>query len=353
MKKNGKLDMKSEIRPVYVSNSGALFQENCLVFMQFIKDGAVDCVFADPPFNLNKSYEDTSYDDNMGSLEYEEWTKRWLFECCRILRPGGALFAYHVPAGLIKIAGYLNSIPSMKFRNWIALNMKSGFPIRNRLHPAHYGLLYYVKEGGEIKFNVVRTQTPVCRHCGKLIKDYGGYRKIFKKWEDERGIPWVQISDFWDDTRPARQYDKRRPFQINELPYEISERAILITTSEGDTVFDPFGGGGSTYYAASLNHRFWLGTEIGSTKFIVQRLVTIEGPRTSIPNELYAVFSDDESRRVLQTVAPEDRLAAKQAQQTRPPSELLLPGFCNGKHKPSHRMTNKVLAEQQNRYESR
>jgi len=35
----------------------------------------------------------------------------------------------------------------------------------------------------------------------------------------------------------------------------IPERAILISTEEDDIVFDPFGGGGSTYQAAEKNDR--------------------------------------------------------------------------------------------------
>lgn len=248
------------ISPSHINSKGILFHDDCLVVMRNIISGTIDCVFADPPFNLNKSYEDTNYADKVDELKYENWVKEWLFESMRILKPGGSLFIYHMPNFLIKISAYVNTFPNMRFRNWIALNMKSGFPIKNRMHPAHYGLLYYVKRGEKFTFNVVRSRTPTCRHCGKLTKDYGGYRNKFSKWEDEEGIPWTQISDFWDDTRPARQYDKKRPFKINELPYEIPERAILMSTQEGDLIFDPFGGSGSTYYAACVNNRLWIGS---------------------------------------------------------------------------------------------
>ena len=51
----------------------------------------------------------------------------------------------------------------------------------------------------------------------------------------------------------------------------IPERAILISTDENDIVFDPFGGGGSTFQAAELHNRFWVGTELYDSRHILRR----------------------------------------------------------------------------------
>jgi hypothetical protein len=54
--------------------------------------------------------------------------------------------------------------------------MKGTFPRGKKLYPAHYALLYFTK--GEPKtFNrdAVRQPIPLCRHCGKDVKDYGGH----------------------------------------------------------------------------------------------------------------------------------------------------------------------------------
>src|ERR1035441_9235799 len=72
----------------------------------------------------------------------------------------------------------------------------------------------------------------------------------------------VNLSDFWEDTSPNRhKRSKVRP-GVNELKLVIPERAILMSTNPGDMVFDPFGGGGSTYQAAEKHHRNWIGTEL-------------------------------------------------------------------------------------------
>jgi site-specific DNA-methyltransferase (adenine-specific) len=59
---------------------------------------------------------------------------------------------------------------------------------------------------------------------------------------------------------------------VNELKLIVPERAILISTNPDDLVFDPFGGGGSTFQAAELHGRYWLGTELYDSDHIVKRM---------------------------------------------------------------------------------
>jgi site-specific DNA-methyltransferase (adenine-specific) len=260
----------------YAGSHGALFRADCLQLLANIRENTIDMVYVDPPFNLNKDYAVSEFDDNMETEAYRSWCRAWLLELTRVLKPGGALFLYHWPKWLIDLGAWLNTLPALEYKSWIALKMKGGFPIKGRLHPAHYGMLYYVKKGAKPTFNVVRAKSPTCRHCGKLIRDYGGYRNKFKKYEDEDGVPWIQVSDFWEDTRPARQ-DKSRKQQINELPLHVPERAILMASKPHDIILDCFGGGGSTFQAAQLHNRFWIGCELGEPTAILRRIATVFG----------------------------------------------------------------------------
>lgn len=297
-------------RLVYAGAGGVLFQGDCLALTSHMASDSVDLVFADPPFNLGKHYESTAFNDALKTEEYRSWCQAWLREMVRVLRPGGSLFVYHWPKWLIEIGHWLNGHGDVEYRSWIAIKMKSGFPIRGRLHPAHYGILYYTKRGAKHTFNVVRSKAPLCRHCGKEIRDYGGYRTKFKKYEDENGIPWVQIADFWEDTRPARQ-DKSRRVQVAELPLHIPERVILMASNPGDVVLDVFGGSGSTYHAAQLHGRRWIGCEIGDVTAILQRLETVFklDPRESIDYSLRKCFKRGFIRRELALFLGENRMA--------------------------------------------
>lgn len=153
---------------------------------------------------------------------------------------------------------------SLDFRHWIALTMKGTFPRGKKLYPAHYALLYYTR-GTPRVFNKLRLPIETCRHCGKEVRDYGGHR-------DKMNPAGVNLADFWTDTSPNRHHKfKVRP-GVNELKLIIPERSILISTNPGDLVFDPFGGGGSTYQAAEKHYRNWIGTELYDSAHIQRRI---------------------------------------------------------------------------------
>ena len=248
-------------KPFLTTRKGALFDEDCIGLLTDMRSSCVDCVFADPAFNLGKDYKN-GYHDKLSEFEYLRWCEAWITECCRVLRPGGAFFVYATPELAIKFGSILNQLAT--FRHWIALTMKGTYCRGKKLYPAHYALLYYTR-GQPRTFNRVRVPIPTCRHCGKELKDYGGHR-------DKLNPLGLNLTDFWEDTSPNRHEKfKVRP-GVNELKLVIPERAILISTNENDVVLDPFGGGGSTFQAAELTKRFWIGTELYDSKHILQRM---------------------------------------------------------------------------------
>jgi len=267
---------------VYANKKGILFHADCLKMLSRIRSNSIDLVFTDPPFNLGKDYDTKAYDDRMSAEAYKNWCRRWMSELVRVVRPGGSLAIYSWPRWIIEVGSQLHIIPELEYRSLISLKMKSGFPIRGRIHPSNYCIIYYTKRGAKPTFNIVRYKTPICRHCGKEIRDYGGYRRKFERFEDKEGIPWIQISDFWEDTRPARQ-DKSRKSKINELPIHIPERIILMASNEKEVVLDIFGGGGSTYQAAQMHNRYWIGCEIGNIYSCLSRFATIWGKQEEEP----------------------------------------------------------------------
>jgi len=266
-----------------------LYHADCLDLLAATKDNSVDCVFADPPFNLGKQYGSKKVRDERTHVEYLHWTRRWISDCVRILKPGGSIFIYHIPKTLIDIANYLNYFDEMEFRNWIAIKMKNGFPSRNRLHPAHYGMLYYVKRGRKSKFRVVRYPSPTCRHCHKLLRDYGGYIEKYPTNGDN--VPLIRIADVWDDINPNIHH-KNRPKSINELPSVIPERVILMATKKDDIILDPFVGGGSSLSLAERHGRYWVGSEIGSTAHARTRILKEPKAirRANIPSRINRLF---------------------------------------------------------------
>ena len=93
----------------------------------------------------------------------------------------------------------------------------------------------------------------------------------------------INLSDVWTDIPPVRhkKYKKR---ESNELSLKFMDRILEMATEKGDVIFDPFGGSGTTYVAAELKGRKWIGTEVSTGKSIVQRFKTIEEDSENLQN---------------------------------------------------------------------
>lgn len=251
------------VKPSYVSVYGALFSANCMAVLPQIKDGVVDTVFADPPFNIGKEYG-KSYDDARPDEHYLAWCKEWIAECVRIIKPGGAFFLYNLPKWNVLLGAYLTEL-GMDFRHWIAIEMSASLPITGRLHPSHYSLLYYTK-GKPATFHRVRTPIQLCRHCGKEVKDYGGHRAAM----NPKG---VNLKDVWSDIPPVRhQKFKSQARKANALSTKLLDRVVEISTVPGELLLDPFGGSGTTFAVCEKKGREWIGMEIDYGPQIIERL---------------------------------------------------------------------------------
>ncbi|MBC2715263.1 MAG: site-specific DNA-methyltransferase [Desulfobacteraceae bacterium] len=62
----------------------------------------------------------------------------------------------------------------------------------------------------------------------------------------------------------------------NELSIKLMDRIIEMASDEGDIVFDPFGGSGTTYAVSEIKNRQWVGIEIGPVDDIVNRFENID-----------------------------------------------------------------------------
>lgn len=222
------------------SLDGAVVVEaDSLAFLRALRDESADLVFLDPPFNLGKPYGSArARDDRLSARDYFRQLCRVLEECVYKLRPGGALFLYHIPRWAIRFAPILQR--QLVFRHWIAIAMKNGFVRGPSLYPAHYALLYFTK-GEPTTFTRPKIPAPRCRHCGDYVKDYGGYKSFI-----EAGI---NLSDVWDDLSPVRHRKFKRR-KANELPSMLTERIVAIAGRRTGLFVDVYSGSGGAAVAA-------------------------------------------------------------------------------------------------------
>lgn len=267
-----KKDSKKDIKTLFETELGRLYQCDCLDLFRTMASDSIDLVFADPPFNLNKLYP-SKIDDDLKTEQYLSWCEKWVYECARVLKPGGSFFTWNLPKWNTYLSEFLNTI--LTFRHWISVDIKYSLPVRGRLYPSHYSLLYYCKGERPNTFHPDRLPMGICPHCYGDLKDYGGYK-------NKMNPDGINISDVWLDIPPVRHAKYKKRNGSNELSVKLLDRIIEMSSNKGDVVFDPFGGSGTTYVVSELKERKWIGVEIGPVDGIIDRFNSIHEDRANL-----------------------------------------------------------------------
>lgn len=256
--------------PILETDHGRLYEADCLEFLRAQPDESVDLAFADPPFNLGKEYA-AKINDTRSEQDYLNWCIEWSNELIRTLKPGGALFLWNLPKWNLHLGAHVGK--KLKFRHWVSVDIKYSLPIKGRLYPSHYSLLYFIKGNRPAIFHPDRLPVPCCRHCAGELRDYGGYK-------NKMNPEGVSLSDVWTDIPPVRhaKYKKRA---ANALALKLMDRIVSMASDPGSVVIDPFGGSGTTFVAAELTGRKWIGADLHCAD-ILDRFANIEADKTHL-----------------------------------------------------------------------
>src|SRR6056297_2543732 len=225
---------------------------DCIAAMRALPDRCVDLVFADPPYNLqlkgslhrpdNSMVDavDDAWDTFSSFAAYDAFTKAWLAEARRVLKPGGALWvigSYHNVfrvGAAVQDAGFwiLNDVI------WRKANPMPNFRGK-RLTNAHETLIWASRaEGARYTFN---------------------YEALKALNEDvQMRSDWVLPLCTGHERLKGADGQKAHPTQ---KPEALLYRVLLGTTREGDLVLDPFFGTGTTGAVAKALGRDFIGIE--------------------------------------------------------------------------------------------
>jgi len=243
--------------------NGEVVCDDALNLLNALQDQSATVIFLDPPFNLGKAYgKNGKRADQKSEDDYGRYMTRIILRAAEVLKPGGALYLYHIPKWALRLASVTED--HLLFRHWIAVSMKNGFARGKRLYPAHYALLYFTK-GPPETFRRPKIAKPICPRCNKDLRDYGGYKKYV-----EQGI---NLSDVWEDISPVR-HRRFKHRKANELPMKLVRRILQISGSRDGLVVDPFSGAGSMLVAAREAGIRFVGGDVdqGLLKIIDERL---------------------------------------------------------------------------------
>jgi len=256
-------------------------QGDCLNKMASWPEDSADLIFADPPYNIGFKYD--KYDDNREHEDYVKWTCDWIDGCARLLKPGGSLYILIGDEYAAETRLHLRKLQDDKqlvFRNWIIWHYTFGQNCKLKFNRSHAHLFYCVGSAtAKIKatdkitqnppftFNREAIAVPSARQTtyndaranpkGKLPDDTWYLRP-----QTAEGDHFKPGEDTWYQSRLAGTFKERQGWHPCQLPEALLERIIKVSSNEGDLVFDPFAGSGTTLAAAAKLKRDWLGCEL-------------------------------------------------------------------------------------------
>jgi len=225
---------------------------DCIEAMRGLPDASVDLIFADPPYNLQLKGElhrpdnsrvdavDDEWDQFSSFAAYDKFTRDWLAEAKRLLKPNGAIWvigSYHNVFRLgaeLQNQGYwiLNDVV------WRKSNPMPNFRGK-RLTNAHETLIWASRaEGAKYTFNY------------EALKQLNEGVQMRSDWV----LPICTGHERLKDDTGAKAHPTQKPESL-------LHRVILGTTNPGDVVLDPFFGTGTTGAVAKMLGRDFIGIE--------------------------------------------------------------------------------------------
>jgi DNA modification methylase len=229
-----------------------------------VKQGKVDMVFADPPFNWKRGYDE--WDDHMDEGDYLTFTYDWIDMCLDGLKPGGSLWINIPDDWAAEIVCFLKGRLARKPRhrvsmdNWCIWHYRFGQNATERFINSKVHALHFIKWGGAHTWNAHAVLEQSDRRA-----IYGDPRTESKRDGMPAGmrVPMdVWYGQYWG--RVQGNNKERRHYHDNQLPEVYLERVIRASSNEGDLVLDPFLGSGTTGVMAHALGRRFIGCEFSA-----------------------------------------------------------------------------------------
>jgi DNA modification methylase len=279
-------------------------QGDCLALLSQIEDQSVHLAFADPPFNIGYQYD--VYQDRKSYDDYLEWSRRWMREVCRVLRPDGTFWLAIGDEYAAELKVIARQELALACRSWVVWYYTFGVNCKRKFNRSHAHLFHFVKDENRFTFNAddPAVRVPSARQTvyadrrahptGRLPDDTWilpaavphGWKCVQPDAAPGQdgavaaaaaagaaAEPWIlrpqdlpdgfaADGDTWYFPRVAGTFKERAGFHGCQMPEQLLGRIIRACSNPGDVVLDPMSGSGTTLAAAKKLGRRWLGIEL-------------------------------------------------------------------------------------------
>lgn len=229
-----------------------VYNQDCITGMrEHVADGSVDLIFTDPPYGIDGDKLDAHYhrdESNVvpGYVEvpletYDQFSKDWITECARCLRPGGSIY---IVSGYTNLHHVLNALHATDLQevNHIIAKYSFGVSTKKKWVSSHYHVLFWQKP------------------------DKGKQKRTFNT-----NVYYTDQKDSYHDRLTVqdmpRAHNPGETKNKNQLNEDFIEKFILYSSNRDDVVMDPFCGGFTTARTAIRYGRNFVGFEMNKNAY--------------------------------------------------------------------------------------
>ncbi len=229
-----------------------ILQGDAIVLLHKLPAESIDVLIADPPYNLGKNYGNNL--DLRGFDDYLHFSRAWLAEAKRLLKPTGTLYCFMGVRFISYLYDILEREMGMYFNSWITWHYTQGMGKKRGFSPRHDDILMFTKSQ-DFPFNLDSIRIP---------------QKYYRERNNMRG---ANPGDVWEFSH-VHYSNPEREDHPTQKPEALIARMLLASSSEWDMILDPFAGSGTTLRVAQQLNRCCVGIEVNPAyiRLIRQRL---------------------------------------------------------------------------------
>jgi len=247
------LTVKGPISSVELENK-TISQDVFQVF-EFLPQKFIDLVFVDPPYNLDKDFNLTSF-KKMESDRYEKWLDSWVGKLVRLLKPNASVYI----CGDWKSSGAIFNVAQkyFKIQNRLTWQREKGRGAKKNWKNCSEDI-WFCTLSNDYCFNVDSVKMKK-----KVLAPYKNKEGNPKDWVDEEAGRFraTHPSNIWTDSTVPFWSMPENTDHPTQKPEKLVAKVILASSKPGDMIFDPFLGSGTTSVVAKKLDRKYLGVEI-------------------------------------------------------------------------------------------
>ncbi|MHC4120104.1 MAG: DNA-methyltransferase [Planctomycetota bacterium] len=242
--------------PIRTSALGnAILNQDIFDALALLPRGFVDLLILDPPYNLTKTFASTAF-RKKSLAQYAEWFENVLVKLLPTLKNTASVYVcseWHSSTAV-----HLILEKFLKVRNRITWERDKGRGAKTNWKNASEDI-WFATVSNDYTFNVRDVKLK-----RRVLAPYTDGDGSPKDWDNGSTGPFrlTHPSNLWNDITVPFWSMPENTDHPTQKPEKLLAKLILASTNQGDFLFDPFMGVGSSVIAAKKLSRKFLGVEI-------------------------------------------------------------------------------------------